>query len=89
VVLESAKERILGVGTLGQYVTPYIQYGIACLLIRNNIGSVSCSVEWGMTSYFVTYFMNHLSHIVQEGMFLPETLALQAGTVWSGNRSKI
>jgi hypothetical protein len=63
-------------------------YGTACLLIRNAIGSVSCSVVWGMTSYFVTYFVNRLNHMVQEGMFVRETLALQAGTICSGNRSK-
>jgi hypothetical protein len=47
VVLESAKDRILGVDTLGQHVPPYFQYGTACLLIRYAIGCVSCSVEWG------------------------------------------
>jgi hypothetical protein len=83
-VLESAKDRILGVDTLGQYVPPRVRYRTACLLIRNAIGSVSCSVEWGMTSYFV----NRLNHMVQEGTFVRETLALQAGTVCSGNRSK-
>jgi hypothetical protein len=37
---------------------------------------VSCSVEWGMSSYFVTYFMIYLNHMVQEGTFVWETLAL-------------
>jgi predicted small integral membrane protein len=37
-----------------------VRYGTACLLIRNTIGSVSCSVEWRMASYFVTYFMTIL-----------------------------
>jgi hypothetical protein len=41
-----------------------------------------------MTSYFVTHFVNHLNHIVQEGTFVLETLALRAGTVCSGNHSK-
>jgi hypothetical protein len=71
-VLESTKDRILEVGTPGQHVPPCVQYGMACLLIRNTIGSVSCSVEWGMTSYFV----KSLSHLVQEGTFVQETLAL-------------
>jgi hypothetical protein len=88
VVLESAKDRILGVDTLGQHVPPRVRYRTTCLLIRNAIGSVSCSVEWGMTSYFVTYFVNRLNHMVQEGTFVRETLALQAGTVCSGNHSK-
>jgi hypothetical protein len=32
----------------------------------------------GMASYFVTYFVTYLNHMVQEGMFVRETLALQA-----------
>jgi hypothetical protein len=83
VVLEYAKNQILGVDTLGQHVPPRVQYGTACLLIRNAIGSVSCSVKWGLASffvsYFVTYFMIHLSHMVQEGPFAGESLALQVG----------
>jgi hypothetical protein len=47
VMLESAKDQILGVDTLGQHVPPRVWYGMTCLLIRNNIGCVSCSVEWG------------------------------------------
>jgi hypothetical protein len=30
VMLESAKDRILGVDTLGQYVPPCVRYGTAC-----------------------------------------------------------
>jgi hypothetical protein len=47
VMLKSVKDRILGVDTLGQHVLPRVQYGLACLQIRNTIGCVSCSVEWG------------------------------------------
>jgi hypothetical protein len=47
VILESAKDRILGVDTPGQHVPPRVRYGMACLLIRYAIGCVSCSVEWG------------------------------------------
>jgi hypothetical protein len=47
VILESAKDRILGVDTPGQHVPPRVWYGIACLLIRYAIGYVSRSVEWG------------------------------------------
>jgi hypothetical protein len=67
VVLESAKDQILGVDTPGHHVPPCVQYGTTCLLIRNTIGSVSCSVEWGMASYFVTYFVKCLTHMMQEG----------------------
>jgi hypothetical protein len=75
VMLESAKDRILGVDTLGQHVPPRVRYGMTCLLIRNAIGSVSYSVEWGLSSYFV----KHLMDMVQEGPFVGQTLALQAG----------
>jgi hypothetical protein len=57
---------------------------------------VSCSVEWGLASYFVSYFVTYfliyfviyLNHVVQEVIFVRETLALQAGFVCLGNRSK-
>jgi hypothetical protein len=88
VVLESTKDQILGGDTLWQHVLPCVRYGIACLLIRNAIGCVSCSVEWWLTSYFVAYFVTCLNHMVQEGTFVRETLALQVGTGCSENRSK-
>jgi hypothetical protein len=92
VVLEYAKDRILGVDTPEQHVPPWVRYGTACLLIRYAIGCVSCSVEWGwhhtLWSYFVTYFVICLNHMVQEGTFVRETLALQAGTFSSENHSK-
>jgi hypothetical protein len=47
VMLESAKDRILGVDPPGQHVAPRVRYGMACLLIRYAIGCVSCSVERG------------------------------------------
>jgi hypothetical protein len=47
VMLKSAKDRILGVDTLGQHVSPCVRYEMTCLLIRCAIGCVSCSVEWG------------------------------------------
>jgi hypothetical protein len=85
VMLESAKDRILGVDTPGQHVPPRVQYETTCLLIMYAIGCVSCSVEWGLYHtlwpVFVTYFVNCLNHMVQEGMFVRETLALQAGAV--------
>jgi hypothetical protein len=47
VILESAKDRVLKVGIVGQHVLPRVRYGTTCLLIRYAIGYVSCSVEWG------------------------------------------
>jgi hypothetical protein len=47
VMLKSAKDRILGVDTPGQHVSPHVRYGMSCLLIGYAIGCVSCSVEWG------------------------------------------
>jgi hypothetical protein len=61
VVLESAKEWILGVDTLGQHVPPRVWYGAACLLIGNTIGCVSCSNEWGLAWDFAQ------AHMVQQG----------------------
>jgi ABC-type dipeptide/oligopeptide/nickel transport system permease subunit len=46
VMLASAKDRILGVDNLGQYVSPRVWYGTACLLIRGAVRSVPCSDEW-------------------------------------------
>jgi hypothetical protein len=45
VMLESAKDQVLGVDTSGQQVMPRVWYRTACLLIRDAIESVSCSVE--------------------------------------------
>jgi hypothetical protein len=71
VLLESAKDRILVVDTPRQHVPPCVHYGTACLLIRNAIGSVSSSVEWALASYYVSYFVTYivicLNHMVQEG----------------------
>jgi hypothetical protein len=47
VMLESAKYRVIGVDTPGQQVSPSVWYGTTYLLIRDVIGCVSCSVEWG------------------------------------------
>jgi hypothetical protein len=45
VMLESAKDRILGVDTTGQHVPPCVRYIMAYSLIRNTIGCVLCSVD--------------------------------------------
>jgi hypothetical protein len=49
VMLESAKDRVLGVDTLGQQVPPRVWYGIVCLVIGDVVGYDSCSVVWGKT----------------------------------------
>jgi hypothetical protein len=86
VMLESTKDRILGVDTPGQHVPPCVRYGTACLLIRSAIGCVSCSIEWRwhhtLWLVFVTYFVNCLNHMVQEGM------CTASGNRLSGNQSK-
>jgi hypothetical protein len=46
VMLESAKDRVLGVDTAGQQVPPHVWYETACLLIRDAVGGVPRSVEW-------------------------------------------
>jgi hypothetical protein len=46
VMLKSAKDRVIGVDTPGQQVSPCVQYGTACLLIRDAVGSVPFSDEW-------------------------------------------
>jgi hypothetical protein len=46
VMLESAKDLVIGVDTLGQQVLPRVRYGTACLLIRDVVGGVPCSDEW-------------------------------------------
>jgi hypothetical protein len=61
VMLKSAKDRILGVGTLGQHVSPCIRYGMTYLLIRDDMGSVPYSVVWEVAWSFTQ------AHMVQEG----------------------
>jgi hypothetical protein len=60
VMLESAKDRILGVDTLGQHVPPRIWYGMTCLLISDVVGSVPYSDEWEVAWSFTQ------AHMVQE-----------------------
>jgi hypothetical protein len=83
VMLESAKDQILGVDTLGQHVPPGVRYGTACLLIRYVIGCVSCSVEWGwllsMWPICVTFYVNCLNHMVQKGPLCAGNLSTASG----------
>jgi hypothetical protein len=46
VMLKSAKNRVIGVDTPGQQVSPRVRYGMTCLLIRDAVESVPCSDEW-------------------------------------------
>jgi hypothetical protein len=46
VMLESAKDRVIGVDTPGQQVPPRVRYGTTCLLIRDAVRSVPCLDEW-------------------------------------------
>jgi hypothetical protein len=45
-MLKSAKDQVIGVDTPRQQVPPCVRYGMACLLIRDAVGSVPCSDEW-------------------------------------------
>jgi hypothetical protein len=49
VMLESAKDQILGVDTPEQQVPPHVRYGMTCLLIWDVVGRECCSVVWGKT----------------------------------------
>jgi hypothetical protein len=87
VMLESTKDRILGVDPPGQHVTPRVLYGTACLLISYAIGCVSCSVEWGwllsVWPICVTFCVNCLNHMVQKGPLCVGNLSNASGaTVW-------
>jgi hypothetical protein len=46
VMLESGKNRILGVDTPGQHVLSRVRYGMVCLLIKDVLESVSRLDEW-------------------------------------------
>jgi hypothetical protein len=49
VMLKSAKDRVLGVDTPGQQVSPRVRYETTCLLIRDVVGCEPCSEVWGKT----------------------------------------
>jgi hypothetical protein len=46
VMLESAKNWVLGVDSPRQHVSLRVQYGMTCLIIWDAVGSVPCSDEW-------------------------------------------
>jgi hypothetical protein len=85
VMLESAKDWILGVDNTGQHVPPCVRYEMTCLLIRYAIGYVSYSVEWGwllcLWPVFVTFCVNCLNHMVQKGPLCVGNLSTASGTM--------
>jgi hypothetical protein len=74
VMLKSAKDRVIGVDTPGQQVPPCVQYGTACLLIRDAVGSVPCSDKWEFG--IVTRAGSHGARGVMVLRLPRETLAL-------------
>jgi hypothetical protein len=46
VMLEFAKDRVIGIDTQGQQVSPRVRYGMTFLLIRDAVASVPCLDEW-------------------------------------------
>jgi hypothetical protein len=46
VMLEFAKDRVIGVDTSRQQVSSRVRYETTCLLIRDVVESVPCSDEW-------------------------------------------
>jgi hypothetical protein len=74
VMLESAKDRVIGVETPGQQVPPRVRYGTVCLLIRDVVGSVHCLDEWEF--HIVTRPVSHGARGVMVLQLSQETLAL-------------
>jgi hypothetical protein len=88
VMLESAKDRILGVDPPRQHVPPRVRYGTTCLLIRYAIGCVMCSVEWGWLLSLWHSLWTAWTTWCKMGHFVRETSTLQAGPLYVGIRSK-
>jgi hypothetical protein len=74
VMLESTKDRVIGVDTLGQQVLPRVRYGTTCLLIRDVVGSVPCSDQWEFG--VVTRLGSHGSRGAMVPRLPRETLAM-------------
>jgi hypothetical protein len=73
-MLESAKDRVIGVDTLGQQVSSRVRYGTACLLIRDIVRGVPCSDEWEFG--VVTHLGSHGGRGAMVPRIPRETLAL-------------
>jgi hypothetical protein len=74
VMLKSAKDRVIGVNTSGQQVSPRVRYGMTCLLIRDVVGCVPYSDEWEIG--VVTRLGSHGASGVVVPRLPRETLAL-------------
>jgi hypothetical protein len=74
VMLESAKDQVIGVDTPEQHVPPRVRYGMTCLLIRDDVGSVSYSDEWKIG--IVTHLGSHGARGAMVARLPRETLAL-------------
>jgi hypothetical protein len=74
IMLESAKDGVIGVDTPGQQVLPRVRYRMACLLIRDAVGSVPCSDVWKFG--IVTHLGSHGASGVVVPQQAQETLAL-------------
>jgi hypothetical protein len=46
IMLESAKDRVIGVEAIGQQVLPHVRYGTTCPLFRDVVRNVPCSDKW-------------------------------------------
>jgi hypothetical protein len=73
-MLESAKDRVFGVETLGQQVSLFVWYGMACLLIRDDVRSVSYSDKWEFS--IVTHPGSHSARGAMVPRLPWETLAM-------------
>jgi hypothetical protein len=76
IMLESAKDRVIGVDTPGQQVSPHVWYGTACLLIRDAVGSVPCSDEWEFG------VITHLGSHSARGVMVPQLPRKTLAVLW-------
>jgi hypothetical protein len=74
VMLESAKDRVIGVDTPGQQVPPRVRYGTTWLLISDAVGSMPFSDEWEFG--VVTRSESHGARGVVVPQLPQETLAM-------------
>jgi hypothetical protein len=74
VMLKSAKDRVIGVDTPGQQVSPRVWYRTTCLLIRDAVGSVPYLDEWEFS--VVTRLGSHGARGAMVPRLPQETLAL-------------
>jgi hypothetical protein len=81
VMLESAKDRVLGVDSPEQQMPPCVRYGMACLLIRDAVGSVPSSVEWEIG--IVTHLGSHGARGVVVQPYTLFTLILSLHIIFS------